>query len=232
MSETEAADRCGGRLPGFKQFPDDTHEQKAANQSQGEELLRMIQEASGETTVIAEDLGMVPEYVPPTLEKLGIPGFRIPMLFREHDGSYADPKRYPRLSLAQPATHDHTPIALLWNDCWANIDTGESVDHNRAELRRMMQFAGLGHEEPPREFNSRVHEAFTRVVMESNSWLAVFQVQDVFGQTARFNVPGSTSDANWSARMEQTVKQLDADKTLLAKTEMLSRLAKEAGRRA
>ena len=68
--------------------------------------------------------------------------------------------------------------------------------------------------------------------MESNSWLAVFQVQDVFGQTARFNVPGSTSDANWSARMEQTVKQLDADKSLLAKTEMLSRLAKQAGRRA
>ena len=174
---------------------------------------------------------MVPEYVPPTLEKLGIPGFRIPMLFREHDGTYADPKRYPRLSLAQPATHDHTPIALLWNDCWTNIDAGESVDHNRAELRRMMQFAGLGHEEPPREFNSRVHEAFTRVVMKSNSWLAVFQVQDVFGQTARFNVPGSTSDANWSARMEQTVKQLDADKSLLAKTEMLSRLAKQAGRR-
>jgi 4-alpha-glucanotransferase len=67
-------------------------------------------------------------------------------------------------------------------------------------------------------------------VMQSNSWLAVFQVQDVFGQTARFNVPGSTSTTNWSARVEQTVKQLDANPTLLAKTKMLSRLANEAGR--
>ena len=231
LSETEAADRCGGRLPGFKQFPDDTHEQKVANQAQGEDLLRMIQDASGETIVVAEDLGMVPDYVPPTLEKLGMPGFRIPMLFREHDYSYSDPKKYPRLSLAQPATHDHTPIALLWNDCWANIDAGNEVEHNRWELRRIMNFGGLYDEEPPREFSDRVHEAFTRAVMSSNSWIAVFQVQDVFAQTSRFNVPGSTSDANWSARMKETVKGLDADKTLLAKTMMLSRLANESGRR-
>jgi hypothetical protein len=30
--------------------------------------------------------------------------------------------------------------------------------------------------------------------------------------------------------MNETVKELDADKTLMAKTKMLSRLAKEAGR--
>ena len=232
-NETEASYKTGGRLPGFKQFPDDTHEHKSANQAQGEEILRVVLEGSGDTTVVAEDLGCVPEYVPPTLEKLGMPGFRIPMLFREHDGSYSDPKKYPRLSLAQPATHDHTPLALMWQECWANIDAGKDVENNRQELRRMMAFGGLNNgEEPPREFDDRVHEAFTRAVMASNSWLAVFQVQDVFAQTARFNVPGSTSTSNWSARLPQTVKQLDADPKLLAKTKMLSRLAKEASRRA
>lgn len=231
LTETEAAERTGGRLPGFKQFPDDTTEHKAINQAQGEELLRMIQDAAGETMVIAEDLGLVPDYVPPTLEKLGIPGFRIPMLFREHDYSYSDPKKYPRLSLAQPATHDHTPLALLWNDCWAHIDAGQEVEHHRWELRRILHFGGIYHEEPPRELSDRIHEAFLRAVMQSNSWLAVFQVQDVFAQTARFNVPGSTSTSNWSARVEQTVKQLDTDPKLLKKTQMLSQLAKEAGRR-
>jgi len=231
-NETEAADKTGGRLPGFKQFPDDTPEHKAANQTQGEEILRVVLEGSGDTTVVAEDLGCVPEYVPPTLEKLGTPGFRIPMLFREHDGSYSDPKKYPRLSLAQPATHDHTPLALMWQECWANIDAGTDVEHNRLELKRMMAFGGLNSgEEPPREFSDELHEGFTRAVMGSNSWLAVFQVQDVFAQTARFNVPGSTSTSNWSARLPQTVKQLDADPKLLAKTKLLSRLAKEAGRR-
>jgi 4-alpha-glucanotransferase len=230
LSETEAADLTRGRLPGFKQFPDDTHEHKAANQAQGEELLRMVLEASGDTTVVAEDLGMVPEYVPPTLLKLEMPGFRIPMLFREPDGSYANPKHYPRLSLAQPATHDHPPLAAMWHECWANIDAGRDVENNRRELQHMMNFAGLHGEEAPRELSDRFHEAFTRAVMESNSWLAVFQIQDVFGQTARFNVPGSTSTSNWSARVAQTVKELDADPALLAKTKLLSRLAKAAGR--
>jgi 4-alpha-glucanotransferase len=230
-NETEAADRTGGRLPGFKQFPDDTPEHKAANQAQGEELLRVIQEASGETTVVAEDLGVVPEYVPPTLEKLGIPGFRIPMLFREHDGSYSDPKRYPRLSLAQPATHDHTPLALLWAECWAHIDADTDAEQNRAELRRMMDFAGLRDEEPPREFTDRLHESFTRAVLQSHSWLAVFQITDVFGQTERFNTPGSTSLANWSHRLTQTVKQIEKDPRLVAKTKAFSTIARDSGRR-
>lgn len=231
-NETEAADKTGGRLPGFKQFPDDTSEHKAANQAQGEELLRMIQEAAGDTCVIAEDLGVVPEYVPPTLERLGIPGFRIPMLFREHDGSYADPKRYPRLSLAQPATHDHTPLAALWAECWANIDVGRNVEHNRAELRRFMAFAGMPNEEPAREYADRLHEAFVQAVLQSNSWLAIFQITDVLAQAERFNTPGSTSQANWSHRLPQTVKQLDQQRAVAEKSEMFSRAVRESGRAA
>lgn len=230
LSETEAADRTGGRLPGFKQFPDDTSEHKAINQAQGEELLRMIQDAAGETVVIAEDLGLVPDYVPPSLEKLGIAGFRIPMLFREPDWSYSDPKRYPRLSLAQPATHDHTPLALQWAESWAAIDAGRDVEHHRWELRRVMNFGGIWNEEPPREFTDRIHEAFVQRLMESNSWLAVFQVQDIFGHASRFNVPGSTSNSNWSARLDQTVKELKSDPRLRAKGEMMAKLAKQSGR--
>jgi 4-alpha-glucanotransferase len=60
--------------------------------------------------------------------------------------------------------------------------------------------------------------------------LAVFQITDVFGQTARFNTPGSTSTANWSYRLPQTVKQLDLDRHLLAKTRMFARLAHASGR--
>jgi 4-alpha-glucanotransferase len=230
-NETEAADKTGGLLPGFKPFPDDTPEHKAANQSQGEEILRVVLEGSGETTVVAEDLGCVPEYVPPTLEKLGIPGFRIPMLFREHDAAYSDPGKYPRLSLAQPSTHDHQPLAAMWAEAWTNIDASRDVEHNRAELRRMMDFAGLPEEAPPREFNDGLHEAFTRAVMESRSWLAVFQIQDVFAQTERFNTPGSVSGSNWTHRLSQTVRQLDADPLLLARTKMVSRAARESGRK-
>jgi len=186
--------------------------------------------ASGETTVVAEDLGMVPDYVPPTLEKLGIPGFRIPSFFRDPDGNYEDPTEYPRLSLAQPATHDHPPLAAMWHECWADIDAGGDVDKNRGDLEALMDFAGLKDEPPPRGLDDRFHEGFTRAVMNSNSWLVVFQIQDVFGLTARFNTPGSIAATNWTQRFPKTVKQLDHDSHLLAKTKMFSSLARRSGR--
>ncbi len=230
LTEAQAAAITGGRLPGFKQFPDDTPEHKAANQAQGEEILRVVLEASGETTVVAEDLGVVPEYVPPTLLKLNTPGFRIPTLFRDPDGRYSDPQKYPRLSLVQPATHDHPPLAAAWAECWRNIDAGKDVETNRRELRLMMEFSGLKTSQPPREFTEELHEAFTRTVLQSPSWLAVFQITDVFGMTARFNTPGSVAATNWSYRLPHTVQELDEDPVLLGQAEMFSRLAKESGR--
>ena len=94
----------------------------------------------------------------------------------------------------------------------------------------MMEFSGLKDREPPREFTYQLHEAYTRVVLQASSWLAVFQITDVFGMTARFNTPGSVASTNWSYRLPQTVKELDEDPVLLRQAEMFSRLAKESGR--
>ena len=112
----------------------------------------------------------------------------------------------------------------------SRLDAGKNAENNRRELRLMMDFAGLRGQEPPREFTDELHEGFTRAVMQSTSWLAIFQITDVFGMTARFNTPGSVAASNWSYRMPQTVTELDANPHLLAKTEMFSRLAKESGR--
>jgi 4-alpha-glucanotransferase len=226
----QAAAKTGGHLPGFKEFPDDTPEHRHFNQRQGEEILRVLLEASGDTTVIAEDLGVVPDYVPAMLHKLGIPGFRIPAFFREHDGSYSDPAKYPRLSLTQPATHDHPPLAAAWAGLWRNIDAGHNVEENRRELRRFMDFAGLGAEPPPREFTDALHEGYLRRVLQSNSWLAVVLITDLFGQSARFNTPGAVSAENWTTRMDRTVAELDRDPALLAKTKQLTLLLAEANR--
>lgn len=229
-NETEATHKTGGRLPGFKPFPDDTDEHKASNQAQGEELLRAVLEASGETTVVAEDLGCVPEYVRPTLEKLGIPGFRVPMLFRESDGSYSDPRNYPRLSLAQPATHDHPPLAAMWEECWAKIEANSDAQNNHRELRCLMDFVGMSNEEPPHDFNNRLHAAYIRTVMKSFSWLVIFQIQDVFAQAERFNTPGSVAATNWSHRLTPTVNKLDTNPHLLAKAKIFTTATQESGR--
>jgi 4-alpha-glucanotransferase len=230
LTEAQAAAKTGGRLPCFKEFADDTPEHKEANQRQGEELLRFVLEASGDTGVIAEDLGVVPDYVPVTLRRLGIPGFRIPAFCREHDGHYSDPAKYPRLSLTQPATHDHPPLAAAWAGHWRNIEAGLNAAENRRELHYLMQFAGLGSEPAPRDFTPRLHEAYLRRVAQSNSRLVVVMLTDVFGLTARFNTPGTVSDENWSTRMDQTVAGLEQDAVLLAKAKTFTRLMTEAGR--
>ena len=95
-----------------------------------------------------------------------------------------------------------------------------------------MEFAGLEDAEPPREFTHQLHEAFTRTVLRSPSWLAVFQITDVFAMTARFNVPGSVAPTNWTYRLPYTVRELDQDPALLRQTQMFSRLAQETNRAA
>jgi 4-alpha-glucanotransferase len=230
LDEKEAATKTGGRLPGFKAHPDDTPEHQAANQAQGEEILRIVLESSGDTTVIAEDLGVVPHYVPRTLQLLGIPGFRIPMFFRDNHGAYDDPKYYPRLSVAQPSTHDHPPIAAAWAECWANIEQSKDVENNRNELKRILEFVGLKDRQPPREFTEEIREGYLRIVLNSSSWLALFQITDVFGWTARFNTPGSISSSNWSYRLVPTVADLDKDPQLTHQARRFVDLVRESGR--
>jgi 4-alpha-glucanotransferase len=229
LNPMQAARRTGGRLPGFRPFPDDTAPHAAANQRRGEEFLRVILDAAGKMTIVAEDLGFVPDYVRPTLQKLGIPGFRVPGLCRDPDGSYSDPAGYPRLSVTQPSTHDHPPLAAAWAANWQNIRRGRDTKESRAELRRAMEFAGL-QGQPMRKYSDSLHQAMLRAALRSNSDLAVVLLADVFGQTTRCNLPGTVSRKNWSARMTVPVEKLDRDPVLRAKTVSFSKLIRETGR--
>ena len=230
LTEAEAAQRSGGRLPGFRPFADDTPEHCEQNRQQGEELLAMVLEAAGDTTVVAEDLGVVPHYVPSSLEKLNVPGFKIPNFLRGHDGWFMDGKAYPRVSLAALATHDHPPIAATWRELTRKAEAGDPQAQH--ELRCWMKYAGLEGVEPPCEFDDRVHEAILRALLNSNSWLAVCLITDVFGQEARFNAPGAVASSNWTCRLDPTVEGMDQDPVLRAKTQAFARLVKETNRAA
>jgi 4-alpha-glucanotransferase len=228
LTEEQAAKLTGGQLPMFQPHSDETKTGAEFNQKQGEELLAMVKEAAGDTAVVAEDLGVVPDYVPVSLEKLKIPGYKIPHFLREKDGWFVDGKTYPKLSLATPATHDHDPIAKMWRELWEGADNNN--DAARWDLKCWMKFCGAEHETPPREFNDHVHQLILRGVLRSRSWLAVFMITDVFGTEDRFNVPGAVSEGNWSYRLAKTVGELDQDPQLLHKTQMFTKLIKATHR--
>jgi len=106
----------------------------------------------------------VPPYVLPTLEKLAIPGFKIPHFLRAKDETFVDGKTYPRLSLATPATHDHPPIAAMWKEL-CQLAEADPRSPAARDLREWMTYAGHGHELPPRSFDDRAHEIILRGVL-------------------------------------------------------------------
>jgi len=231
LTPQQVATQTGGRLPRFFEFPDDTVEHKTANCTHGEALLQVIQQAAGDTVVVAEDLGVVPDYVRPSLLKLGIPGFKIPHWERNPDYTYQDPSGFPRCSIATPSIHDHEPLAALWKRLWNDHDAARAAQqHHQAhvtwlELQRFHWWCGGDGQNLPREFTRQLHEAYCRRVLSSPSWLAIFTITDIFAQEHRFNIPGSFGAGNWSVRLTQPVTGLDPDKA-----GEFARLIRETGR--
>jgi 4-alpha-glucanotransferase len=237
LSEKEAAERSGGRLPRFTPHDDETPKHQALNAQQGEEVLRALVEECGAFRLIGEDLGVVPPYVRPCLRRLDIAGFKVPQWENHSDGSLIDGSQYERLSLATYATHDHDPIRAMWESWMSAIrkaeaggpDAHAARDKAWRECRAIASWSGFT---VPRltPWSDKVHEQLLRSLLRSNSWLAILMITDLFATTQRFNVPGAVSDSNWSERLCGTPADWRADVELSARVERIRALAAEAGR--
>ncbi|MDX6766429.1 MAG: 4-alpha-glucanotransferase [Candidatus Methylacidiphilales bacterium] len=238
LSEEEARVRTGGRLPGFLPRGDDSLEDRLANRQGGEVLLRMVLEEVGEFRLVGEDLGVVPDYVRPSLASLGIAGFKIPMWETAPNGSLLPGSGYERLSLATYATHDHDPLRTMWEK-WDAIlaaaaagdkEAGAKAEGVRAQMQQLLDFADTGWRAGEVAFDDALREALLTALFHSNSWIAVAMITDLFGTTERFNVPGAVADSNWTRRMDQTVADWERDTGLNQKMERLARIIRASGR--
>jgi 4-alpha-glucanotransferase len=205
--------RGAGGVSGF------TPEGESAQIRLGEILFRLFSE-SGE--IVAEDLGMVPEYLRPSLTRLGIPGYRVLRWEKDerHDGdrpqiAYRDPASWPELSVATSGTHDIESTAE-WYDA---LPTAE-----REALLRLPALASLV-DHPA--FDDHVRDAILRQLYAAPSRLVAVPIQDALGTRERINVPGTVSPANWTFRMPMDAATLLADRTTSTR---LERLAFETGR--
>ncbi len=207
LDQAEAARRTGGRLPGFHARSDTQPGDADTNRREGEHYLRALLEDAGDCVLVGEDLGMVPNYVRPNLQSLGIAGFKIPMWESGQNGRVTQGRDYPRLSVATYSTHDHAPMHALWEQAVAG--DGDA----RRNTERLMEFCHRpdlnGH-----PFDQAVHDALLHGLADSNAWLACYMITDLFGTCQRFNVPGAVSGANWSERMELNVSDFDQDQAI------------------
>ena len=65
--------------------------------------------------VVAEDLGMVPEFLRPSLRALGVPGYKVLRWEKNSDGTFIDPATWPALSVATNGSHDIETNAEWWD---------------------------------------------------------------------------------------------------------------------
>lgn len=227
----QARERTGGRLPEFHPNDDSNWENSETNRRAGEHYLRVLLEETGAHRLIGEDLGMVPDYVRPNLESLGIAGFKIPQWEDDGNGGLPDGASYQRLSVTTYATHDHPPLMAMWNALYddAVSDDPHRSGHARWEMERLARFAKL--EIPlPCAFTPEVHETLLDALLRSNSWLAIFMITDLFGTEQRFNVPGAVANSNWSERLSQPISEWNDDDDLRKKMERMQTLIHAANR--
>jgi len=218
----EAKEKTGGREPHFIPRADEPEENAKKNCAEGEALLKMIQKAAGQTAVVAEDLGMVPKYVPKLLLKLGIPGFAIPQFIVDPETRNFIPKeKMPEISIATWGTHDHAPLTTWYHDLtrrWRGPDGHEAW----LELQRLMRFLGEDENiEPPVFMGEKIHESFLRALLECNSCWTIFVISDILGLDLRFNQPGTATDDNWSQRLDRPLAAYSQDPIMGAKLKFL-----------
>ena len=163
--------------------------------------------------VIGEDLGTVPEGFRERMEETGILSYRILFFERRDDGTFIPPEQYPHAALAASGTHD-LPTLPAWL-------RGEDVDlRDRLGLPRDARRAGAHRARTrPQHAARRVDRARdldpaqrsddAAVVIAANRYLAatpcaivMAQLDDVLGERAPVNVPGtSTQYPNWRRKL-------------------------------
>jgi 4-alpha-glucanotransferase len=180
---------------------------------------KVIEIFSREARVVAEDLGVVPDFVRASLARLGVPGYRVLRWEREWDDDgqpWRDPGAYPAISVATSGTHDTDSLA----DWYEGMPEAE-----RDALHALPALAALRARAP--RFDVRARDAILDLLYRSASDLLLLPFQDAFGARERVNVPGTVNDENWTYRMPLEVAELYQDRGAV---ERLRGLAHRSGR--
>jgi 4-alpha-glucanotransferase len=200
-----------GTEPHF--VPADEPEQRA----QGEAVLRALGEAGAD--LIAEDLGVIPDFVRASLDALGIPGFRV-LRWEQRGGRFRLPSTWPAQSVATNGTHD-TETSAVW---WEALPEGD-----RAAIREIPELGAVP-ADLASSYNHRVHTALLTALYESPSHLVLLPMQDVFGLRSRINVPNTVGPHNWSWRLPWSLEAMAAEDHVIAQLDELASLARRSRR--
>lgn len=174
-------------------------EAEDAQRALGERVLSVFREPG--TEIIAEDLGVIPDFVRASLTRLDVPGYRVfrwERQWHEPGHPFRDPLEYPPSSVATSGTHDTEPMTVWWES--ATEDEREAVLAIPFFERRLTdtdRAAALRGQAPAR----LLREAMLELLFASGSDLLLLPIQDVFGWRERINQPATVNDGNWTWKL-------------------------------
>ncbi len=197
-----------GGPPAFT--PPDEPSQRAL----GERVLSVFREPGSE--IIAEDLGVVPDFVRESLVRLAVPGYKVFRWERHWNDPghpFRDPAEYAAASVATSGTHDTEPMAIWWEN--APRQEKEAVlaipslreRLGAADRTRAIEEPGLPH---------AMHDALLEVLFASGADLLILPIQDVFGWRERINQPATIGDDNWTWRLPWPSDRLQTEPQAIA----------------
>jgi 4-alpha-glucanotransferase len=228
LDQHQMLERTGGRAPHFVPRDDDTPDNREANKREGEEYLRVVLEEAGAARVAGEDLGVVPDYVRPNLQYLGIAGFKIPQ-WEIRDGMIIPGEMYDRLSVATYATHDHEPIRASWDEALKHPNS-ERGQQARATLEKIALFARLNSKIDQLDYEKDFYPAVMDALFTCNSWIAVVMITDLLARKYRFNVPGTRANLNWTRRIQRSIAKLRSSRKERKRMQLIHELLEKTRR--
>lgn len=179
--------------------------EEEAQIAQGREILGVLRDAAAPTRLLAEDLGVIPEFVRETMLDLDLPGYKIFRWVTGEDGeTWLPASEYPECSLAATGTHDTDTLVGWWRDAPAE------------ERRQALAFVGRDAEaeEPPPEIDDALRRRLIETLYRSPARYVAIPIQDLFGWPDRINVPATIGGQNWRWRLPIPIERLPPDPTL------------------
>src|SRR5262249_36420775 len=143
--------------------------------------------------IIAEDLGIVPDFVRASLTRMGVPGYRV-FRWERHwhtpGQPFRDPLEYPATSVATSGTHDTEPLVTWWE---------HASDEDRRKIADLSVVRRLdsGRDITIAPYQTEVRDVLLETLYASGSDLLLLPIQDAFGWRDRVNEPATVTESNW-----------------------------------
>ncbi len=162
-------------------------ENEDEQKKRGFDFLQSVFETAIDKLPIAEDLGVIPDYMRQMLKDLSMPGYKV-LRWEKDNEVFREPRNYPKASVATTGTHDTETLREWWEEMpsWQRANFWEMVSTQKTD--------GFV------DWSKEVHKGILKRTLGSGSCLVILPFQDILGEKGRINTPGTVNDENWTYR--------------------------------